>query len=292
MLKPLLRFALTLLILAAAIFIGYRLWSHYMYSPWTRDGRIRADIISVAPDVAGLVESVAVRDNQAVHKGDLLFSVDASRYRIAAQQATATVAAAQTNQSLKQREARRRATLDAAVVSSENRQSAGAAADAASAQLQEAEAAQSAAQLNLERTQVLAPVDGYVTNLNVHPGDYAVAGHPILALVDLHSFRVEGYFEETKIPSMHVGDEVDIRLMSGGPQLRGHVESIARAIANTDDGGLLSNVNPTFHWVRLAQRIPVRIHIDQIPDGVILSAGMTCTITVQADRHRKSQPAK
>ncbi|MGH8460828.1 MAG: efflux RND transporter periplasmic adaptor subunit [Stenotrophobium sp.] len=278
--NSIMRVTLTVLIFAAALFLGYRLWTHYMYSPWTRDGRIRADVIRVAPDVAGPVTAVAVHDNQEVHKGDLLFSVDAARYLIAVQQVQALLDAVRTEMTQKQREAHRRATLDAAVVSSESRQSASAASAAATAKAQEAEAALAAAQLNLQRTQVLAPVDGYVTHLEVHPGDYAVAGRPMLAVVDRHSFRAEGYFEETKIPGLRVGDAVDIRLMSGGPVLKGHVESIARAIADTEDNGLLSSVNPTFHWVRLAQRIPVRIHIDRIPQDLILSSGMTCTVTV------------
>ena len=282
--KSLLRFAFTAVIFAAAVFLGYRLWLHYMYSPWTRDGRIRADVIQVAPDVAGLVTAVGVHDNQQVHKGDMLFVVDTSRYLVAVQQAEALLDAASIDMTLKQREARRRASLDTTVVSSENSQSASAAAAAAAAKVEEAKATLAAAKLNLQRTQVLAPVDGYVTHLDVFQGDYAVAGHPMLAVVDQHSFRVEGYFEETKVPGLRVGDEVDIRLMSDGAELKGHVESIARAIADTEDSGLLSNVNPTFHWVRLAQRIPVRVHIDQIPQDLTLSAGMTCTVTIHPGR--------
>ena len=280
MLKSILRVALTLAIFGVAIFIGYRLWAHYMYSPWTRDGRVRADVVAVAADVAGLVTSVPIIDNQRVRKGELLFTVDVARYQLAIAQAEAALTAARTDFDLKRAEARRRATLDAAVISRESRESTQAIADAAAARVREAEVALSLAQLNLERASVRAPTDGYVTNLNVHAGDFATAGHPMLAVVDQHTFHVEGYFEETKLTHLRVGDEVDIRLMSGNRQLPGKVVSIARAIADPEATGLLSAVNPTFHWVRLAQRIPVRINFVALPDDVTLVAGMTCTLTV------------
>jgi multidrug resistance efflux pump len=148
--------------------------------------------------------------------------------------------------------------------------------------LQQAQAALSAARLNLEHPTVHAPVDGYVTNLNVHRGDYATAGAAKLAIVDSHSFWVYGYFEETKLPHVRIGDKAHMRQMSGGT-LEGHVESISRGIYDRDNPQsreLLADVNPTFNWVRLAQRVPVRIRIDQVPPGVLLSAGTTCTVTV------------
>lgn len=281
MLKTAFRFAATGIALLAAVVIASRLWNHYMYSPWTRDARIRADVVAVAPDVGGLVTAVSAADNQSVRRGDLLFQIDAARYRLAVARAAAELAAAHTEFALKQAEALRRVQMRSGAISEEDRESARAAAQGAAARVQAAEAALAEAQLNLQRTGVRAPVDGYVTNLNVHTGDYAVAGHAMLALVDRHSFRAEGYFEETKIPSLHVGDRVDIRLMSSGAHLRGSIASIARAIAAPDTAGLLSNVNPTDHWVRLAQRIPVRIAIDALPAQVALAAGMTCTVTVQ-----------
>jgi RND family efflux transporter MFP subunit len=280
MLKSAVRVALTLLMFALAIFVGYRLWAHYMYSPWTRDGRVRADVVAVAPDVAGLVVAVPVRDNQAVRKGDVLFIIDTARYQLAIAQAEAALSAAHTDSDLKRAEARRRAELDAAVVSRESRESTQAIAEAAAARVKEAEVALSLAQLNLERASVRAPTDGYVTNLNVHVGDFAVAGHPMLAVVDAHTFHVEGYFEETKLTHLHIGDIVDIALMSGDRHLQGKVVSLAHAIADPEAAGLLSAVNPTFHWVRLAQRIPVRIDFNEIPKDTILAAGMTCTLTV------------
>ncbi len=283
--KSLLRFLPTGIIFAVAIVTALALWRHYMYSPWTRDGRIRADVISVAPDVSGLVVEVPVRENQLVHRGDVLFHIDPERYRIALAQAEAAVSARKFDYELKRREAARRAQLSGVVVSSESQDSAAAAASGGQALYQEAQAARDTAALNLQRTEVLAPVDGYVTNLDVHPGDYASAGRPLLAVIDSHSFRVNGYFEETKLPALHEGDAVSIHLLSGGPDLRGHIESLARGITDRDNPSgprLLADVNPTFNWVRLAQRVPVRIALDSVPDGLVLASGMTCTVIVEA----------
>lgn len=282
--KSILRFILTGAIFAAAIVVAAALWRHYMYSPWTRDARVQADIISVAPDVSGFVVEMPVRENQLVHKGDVLFRIDPDRYRLALQQAEAAVAARKADYELKRSEAARRANLSGVVISSENRESSASSATAAAAQYQEAQAQRDTAALNLERTTVRSPVDGYVTNLLAHPGDYASAGRALLAVVDSNSFRINGYFEETKLPRLHVGDPVTIRMMSGGPSFRGHIDSLARGITDRDNPAgpqLLADVNPTFNWVRLAQRVPVRIHIDQVPDGMILTAGMTCTVVVR-----------
>jgi len=148
-----------------------------------------------------------------------------------------------------------------------------------------------AAQLNLDRTEVRAPVDGYVTNLDIRVGDYANTGTPRLALIDSHSYWIYGYFEETKLPTVHVGDKVDIRLLAGGARLTGTVESIARGITDADNptgADLLSDVNPTFNWVRLAQRVPVRVKIDadHLPVGTVLAAGMTATLIVRPAQAR------
>jgi multidrug resistance efflux pump len=158
-------------------------------------------------------------------------------------------------------------------------------ANSAAASYQQALADRSTAQLNLDRTVLRAPVNGFVTNLTLDVGQYASVGTKVMALIDSDSYRVTGYFEETKIPAVKRSGQVDIYLMSGGPLLRGHVESISRGITDRDDPAgpeLLANANPTFEWVRLAQRIPVRIHIDDVPKGVLISSGMTCTVVVQA----------
>lgn len=276
-------FIATAIIFIVAILVGRVLWVHYMDEPWTRDGRVRAEVVNIAPDVSGAVVELPVHDNQFVHKGDLLMQIDPSHYQIAVEQAQAAVAARKAELTMRQDDARRRADMDSQVVSQESRENASHTANSAQAQYEQATAALDAAKLNLERTRVISPVDGYITNLQVFQGDYATAGQAKLAVVDSHSFWVYGYFEETKLPRVKVGNKADIKLMSGGT-LEGHVESISRGIYDRDNPQsreLLADVNPTFNWVRLAQRVPVRIHIDKVPDGMILSAGTTCTVVVK-----------
>jgi len=325
----LLRFLFTAVVVLAAAVLGHALWKRYLYSPWTRDGRVRADVVQIAPDVAGLVATVPVHDNQFVHKGELLMTIDRDRYILALQQAEANLAAAEasaraagagaaaaaaaisgskTEYEMFEAQAQRRLQMpEQSVISVEDRQNAVAAANNARAGLQQAQAshnqasagAQQAlaavqqaqvavdlARLNLQRTEVRAPADGYVTNLDVRVGDYAAAGAARMALIDSHSYYIYGYFEETKLPQLRVGDPVDIRLMAGGVHLKGTITGIARGITDSDNptgANLLADVNPTFNWVRLAQRVPVRIAIDTaaLPKGMVLAAGMTATIEVQ-----------
>src|SRR6185437_10745993 len=318
----LLRFLFTAVVVLAATVLGHALWKHYLYSPWTRDGRVRADVVQIAPDVAGLVATVPVHDNQFVHKGELLMTIDRDRYILALQQAEANLAAAEasaraagagaaaaaaaisgskTEYEMFEAQAQRRLQMpEQSVISVEDRQNAVAAANNARAGLQQAQAshnqasagAQQAqvavdlARLNLQRTEVRAPADGYVTNLDVRVGDYAAAGAARMALIDSHSYYIYGYFAETKLPQLRVGDPVDIRLMAGGVHLKGTITGIARGITDSDNptgANLLADVNPTFNWVRLAQRVPVRIAIDTaaLPRGMVLAAGMTATIEVQ-----------
>ena len=272
----------TLLVLALAIWIGRTLWEHYMNTPWTRDGRVRADIINVAADVNGYVVGVPVKDNQLVKKGDVLLEIDPEHYEIMVKQAQSLVASRKATWEMRKLNAHRRADMDSLVISRENRDDASNIADSALADYQHALAQLDAAQLNLKRTKVLATVDGYVTNLNVHRGDYARVGDPKMAVIDQDSFWVYGFFEETKLPHIRVGDKADLQMMSG-EVLKGHVESISRGIYDRDNPEsreLVADVNPTFNWVRLAQRVPVRIHIDEIPDGFLLAAGTTCTVIV------------
>ena len=272
----------TLLVLALAIWIGRTLWEHYMNTPWTRDGRVRADIINVAADVNGYVVGVPVKDNQLVKKGDVLLEIDPEHYQIMVKQAQSLVASRKATWEMRKVNAHRRADMDSMVISRENRDDASNIADSALADYQHALAQLDAAQLDLKRTKVLATVDGYVTNLNVHRGDYARVGDPKMAVIDMNSFWVYGFFEETKLPHVKVGDKADMQLMSG-ETLKGHVESISRGIYDRDNPEsreLIADVNPTFNWVRLAQRVPVRIHIDEVPEGVLLAAGITCTVIV------------
>ena len=272
----------TLSVLALALWLGRILWINYMDTPWTRDGRVRADVINVAADVAGVVVEVPVRDNQLVKKGDVLMLIDPEHYQLAVKQAQALVASRKATWEMRRLNASRRADMDNLVISSESREDASNIAGSAMAEYQLAQAQLEAAELNLKRTRVLSAVDGYVTNLNVHRGDYAKLGESKMAVVDRHSFWVYGFFEETKLPHIRVGDSVDMQLMSG-ELLTGHVESIARGIYDRDNPqsrDLIADVNPTFNWVRLAQRVPVRIHLDQVPHGLVLAAGITCTVIV------------
>ncbi|MCY1390973.1 p-hydroxybenzoic acid efflux pump subunit AaeA [compost metagenome] len=273
----------TLLVLAVAVVIGRELWVHYMNTPWTRDGRVRADIINVAADVPGYVVEVPVRDNQLVKKGDLLMQIDPEHYEIAVTQAQSLVASRKATWEMRKVNANRRADLDNLVISREDRDDASNIASSALADYQHAQAQLAAAELNLARTRILATVDGYVTNLNVHRGDYARTGEAKMAVVDKDSFWVYGFFEETKLPHVKVGDPADLQMMSG-EVLKGHVESISRGIYDRDNPEsreLIADVNPTFNWVRLAQRVPVRIHIDEVPQGFLLAAGTTCTVVVK-----------
>ena len=281
--KAVARLLATFLIVAVACAGAYELWNYYMLSPWTRDARVRADVVGIAPDVSGFINDLRVSDNQFVHKGDVLFTLDQERYKLALATAEAAVAARRAEVEMRRHEAERRAKLTELAISREGRENAQHVADSAAAALQQALADRATAQLNLERTVVRAPVNGFVTNLTLDVGHYAAVGNRVMALIDSDSYRVEGYFEETKIPVVSKNGSVDIYLMGGGAPLRGHVESISRGITDRDNAAgpeLLANVNPTFEWVRLAQRIPVRIHIDEVPDGVLISSGMTCTVVI------------
>ena len=282
MLARIFRITLTLLLAAAAIWVSKTGWSRYMDSPWTRDGHIRAEVTTIAADVSGTVTDVRVKDNQFVRKGDILFIVDQERYASALAQANAALATQRIEKGRRSSEARRRAELGGDAVSAENREGADFAVSSADAQIEAAQAARKQAQINLERTVVRAPVSGYVTNLHVHVGDYAAVGAARLALIDSESFYVLGYFEETKLARLQPHARVDVQLMDGA-RMQGHIDSVARGITDRDattDRELLADVNPTFNWVRLAQRIPVRIHIDRVPQGLVLVAGSTCTVVI------------
>lgn len=270
-----------------ALLFLYFLWEHYMVSPWTRDGRVRVEVVKIAPEVSGTVTEVRVVDNQFVHKGDVLFVIDPVRFKLALDRAEAIVDQREADRKVRDIQARRRNDLLASAISTDEKQSYQSVADVAVGAYNEAVADRDVAKLNQERSVLCSPVNGYVTNLTLRVGDYANAGVSQLSIVDSDSFYVLGYFEETKLRGVRDGARARIKLMQGGPAILGHVEGISRGItdlnASPDDLGL-ANVNPVFTWVRLAQRIPIRIHIDKIPPKVQIVAGLTCTITI--DQHR------
>lgn len=280
--KRIISIVFTLLVFAGAVLLVTTLWRHYMDEPWTRDGRVRAEVVNIAPDVAGLVVEIAVKDNQYVKKGDVLLRIDPEHYQHALNQAKALVAARKAELQIREDDAKRRRDMDALVVSREDRINSNHRVDMAIASYHEAQAALATAKLNLKRTEVRAPVNGYITNLNVFKGDFAQRGESVMALIDEDSYYIYAYVEETRLPMIRVGDRADLRLMSG-ERMVGHVESIARGIFdrdNPDSNELTIDVNPTFNWVRLARRIPVRIHLDEVPKGVLLAAGLTCTVII------------
>jgi multidrug resistance efflux pump len=279
---PLSRILVTMLVVAAAVWAAFRVWDHYEMAPWTRDGRVRANVVQIAPDVSGVVTEVPIHDNQPIAKGALLFEVDRARFELALRQAQAMLAAQRVALGQARREDARNTGLET-LVSQEVREQTHARLDQAQAAVVQATVAVDAAALNLERAQVRAPAGGLVTNLDLRQGSYATAGRPALALVDGDTFYVEGYFEETKLPRIHTGDRVRVTQMGGGAVLGGTVESVAAGISERDRStgtNLLPSVNPTFNWVRLAQRIPVRVRLDPLPEGARLIAGQTVTVQV------------
>jgi len=277
----------TLAAIAVACVLGWAMGHAYMGAPWTRDGTVRAYVVMMAPQVAGQIVELPVADNQFVHKGDLLMVIDPTNYKIAASLAAAAVQQTEANMQNAEREAKRRDELTTLAVTTEEQQTYHSSAIVAEAQYKEALAHLDQAKINVERTEIRSPVNGYVTNLLAQLGDYANVGQNEISLVDADSFWVDGYFEETSLDQIQVGDPAEIKLMGYAQFLRGHVSSIARGInvANAQPNGQgLAAVNPIFTWVRLAQRIPVRIHIDSVPRGVVLAAGMTATVQIDPGR--------
>jgi multidrug resistance efflux pump len=273
----------TLATIALATVLGWATWEAYMGAPWTRDGTVRVHVVTMASEVAGRIVQLPVVDNQFVHKGDLLMVVDPTNYRLAVSLAEASAKQAQIVEQNLQLEAKRRLELNNSAVSVEQQQTYESQALAAEAQYQQAEANLNQARVNLWRTEIHSPVNGWVTNLLVQFGDYANVGENEITVVDADSFWVDGYFEETSLDSIHDGDPAEIKLLGYSQIVRGHVDGIARGIsvANAQPNSRgLALVNPIFTWVRLAQRIPVHIKIDQVPDGVRLVGGRTATVQI------------
>jgi multidrug resistance efflux pump len=281
------RLAVTLVAVAAAAVVGWQLWLYYMVAPWTRDGRVRADVVEVAADVSGLVSAVLVHENEPVRRGQVLFRIDPLRFQLALQQAEAVVSSKQAAAAEAVRETSRFQALSNVEVSQEQQQQRAAAATEAAAAYQQAVADRDVAKLNLARSEVRASVNGTITNFDMRPGDYVDAGKPVFALIDSDSLHVDAYFEETKLPAITVGDPARVHLMGESTMIDGHVQSIAAGIADRErqaSGNLLANVNPTFSWVRLAQRVPVRIALDHVPASIRLVTGRTATVEILPPR--------
>jgi multidrug resistance efflux pump len=277
------RFAVTALAVVAAIAVGRYLWVYYMDAPWTRDGRVRADVVTVAPDVSGFVTEILVKDNQKVKRGDVVMRIDRVRFALALQQAEAVVAGRHATLDQADADLKRYRDLTTNVVSQQKQEQVTATQLLAKASYDQGVADQAVAQLNLDRSEVHAPVNGTISNMELRPGTYVSAGKGVMALVDTDTLHVDGYFEETKLPRIHIGDPVDIHLMGDSHKITGHVESVAAGIEDRDRGegsNLLANVTPTFSWVRLAQRVPVRIALDNVPEGASLVAGRTATVEI------------
>jgi multidrug resistance efflux pump len=287
-----------LLITAVAVILALIalrfLWARYQVDPWTRDGRIRADTVQVAPDVSGLVTDVLIHDNQTVRRGDPLFIIDKPRFELALRQAEASIAAQQALVDEAALEDKRNHGLGN-LVSTEILQQGSAKLAQAQAALAQATVARDIAKLNLDRTTILAPVNGVLANVELRPGDYASAGRPVFALVDSDSLHIDGYFEETKLPRIRIGDPVSVQIMGEKQMLSGQVQSIAGGIEDRERGpssNLLPNVSPTFSWVRLAQRVPVRVMLDNPPPDIRLIAGRTVTVTVLENQRKNTAGAR
>ena len=280
-LRPML---VTVAAVCVAAALGWQAWQYYMGAPWTRDGTVRAYVVKIAPQVAGEIVKLPIADNQFVHKGDLLMLIDPRNYSIAVRQAEATVEQTRAAAENANAEMARRLKLSDVAVTMEERQTYISQAATAEANYQSALANLELARVNLARTEVRSPVNGYITNLTAQLGDYANVGALQLSIVNSDSYWVDAYFEETALSRIQEGDAATIKLMGYSPLLRGRVQGLARGInvpnAAPDASGLAS-VNPIFTFVRLAQRVPVRIHIDQVPEGVELVAGMTATVQIE-----------
>ncbi|HEY0800208.1 MAG TPA: HlyD family secretion protein [Steroidobacteraceae bacterium] len=277
---------ITLASVALAVVFGQAMWRAYVEAPWTRDGTVRAYVVTMAPEISGRIVELRVADNQFVHKGDLLMVIDPTDYKIAVSRSEAALQQARSDAENITREAQRRARLTKLdAVALEQAQAYESNALIAQAQVQQAAANLRQARVNLERTQIRSPVNGWVTNLLAQRADFANIGQSEVSLVDSDSFWVDAYFEETQLGSIREGDSAMIQLMGYRHIVRGHVTSISRGInianAQPNQQGL-ATVNPIFTWVRLAQRVPVHVHIDNVPQDVRLVAGITATVRIES----------
>lgn len=315
-----------LVVAVIALFCVVHIWNYYNAEPWTRDGRVRGDVIQVSSDISGLVTEVLVQDNQSVKKGQVLFKIDLARQALDVEQAKSDLAKAksglaeaeaglaqakanvvksQANIKLADKNANRYADLMDGAISKQEQDQMFATRDQSHAEHVQLEAAIEQAQanikqqkalieaansqvhlamLNMNRAEVIAPADGTLSNFDMRVGNYVKVGQAVAALLDRKQLYVVGYFEETKLNKIHVGDPASIQLMGDSEKIKGHVQGIASGIEDrerTSSSGLLANVNPTFSWVRLAQRVPVKIVLDEMPHNELaFVAGRTVTVHI------------
>jgi multidrug resistance efflux pump len=281
------RYAATSALVVAALIAAHHGWRIYMTSPWTRDGMVRVQVANVAPQISGQIVEVRAHDNEHVHKGEVLYVIEKFDFQVALDNAKATILNREADLAVKKAQNARRIQLTTLSTSIEEKQVFDGNAKMAEAAYASAKASLSQAEINLQRTEVRSPVDGYVTNLLMRVGDFARAGTPNLSVIDEHSYWIDAYFEETKFASIHVGGPVEATLLGFQTPIKGRIKSITGGIsaanaASSTQG--LPNVDPIFTWVRLAQRIPVRIKIEQVPPEITLVAGMTCSISVVGEK--------
>ena len=283
----LLRYLATGVLVVAALVAARYGWRVYVTSPWTRDGMVRVQVANVAPQISGQIVEVRTYDNQHVQKGDILYVIEKFDFEVALVNAKATILTREADLEVKKAQNARRAALTTLSTSVEEKQVFDGNARMAEAALASAKAGLAQAEINLQRTEVRSPVDGYVTNLLMRVGDSARVGTANVSVIDEHSHWIDAYFEETKLANIHVGDPVEATLLGFEAPISGRIESITGGIsaanaASSTQG--LPNVDPIFTWVRLAQRIPVRIRIEQVPPDVPLVAGMTCSVSVVGEK--------
>ena len=281
----------TLLVLALAVLAALIIWEFYVTSPWTRDGSVRVQVANVAPQVSGQITEIRVVDNQFVHQGDVLYVIDPFDFQVVLDTDEAQLRQKAADLQVKRVQAERRQHLSDLATTPEEQQlyvgnatQAQAAFDAAQRQVAQAD-------INLKRTQVRSPVNGYITNLLMRVGDYAHAGATNISVIDADSYWIDGYFEETKMAHICIGDRAEAQLMGYRDPIVGRVESVTRGISVSNAAPStqgLPNVDPVYTWVRLAQRVPVRIRITHVPAGVPLVSGMTATVTIRDAETRES----
>ena len=279
-------FVTAILSLTALAAITWK-YQHYLQNPWTRDGQVRAQIVQVTPRVTGPITALYAQDNSQVKAGDLLFEIDPSTYQATLKQANAALAQAkaQLKKALDEfHRSRSLANIQPDVISQLKLTQLSNTVDIAKAAVMVADAKRLEAELNLSFTKITAPVDGFITNLNLRIGSQVVSNKPVVALIDKESFWIEGFFKETDIRDLQSGNKATVYLMTYADRpLPAKVESIGYGIAHTDGStgnALLPNVNPNFQWIRLAERIPVRIHLDALPTDIQLRVGASASITI------------